>query len=68
MVFRIDEGVKGGEDALNFLIAGRDLLLSKVIEREGWGEREDMFRPVIPLQRFGNGVLSGFNTIVSICG
>jgi hypothetical protein len=68
MVFRIDQGVKGAQDALNFLIAGRDLLMGKVIEREGWGEREDLFRPVIPLQRFGNGVLSGLNALVSIRG
>jgi len=51
---KIDQGVKGAQDALDFLIARRDLLLSKIREREGLGEREDMFRPVIPLQRFGS--------------
>src|SRR5712691_5501039 len=65
MVFRSDQGVKGAQDARNVLIAGRALLLGKGIEREGWGEREDMFRPLIPLQRFGNGVLSGLNARVS---
>ena len=66
MVRRIDEGRKGVEDALNFLIAGRDLLMRKIIQREGLGEREDMFRPLIPLQRFGNGVWTGFDAIVAI--
>jgi hypothetical protein len=56
MVLRIDEGIKGGEDALNFLIAGRDLLLGKIIELKGLREREEMFRAIIPLQRFRNGV------------
>ncbi len=68
MVFRIDQGVQGAQDALNFLIAGRALLLGKVREREGLGEREDMCRPVIPLQRFGHGVLSGFKARVSLHG
>ena len=68
MLGRIDEGRKGGEDALDCLIAGRDLLLGKVIEGEGWGEGADMFRPVVPLQRFGNGVLTGFNAIVPLRG
>jgi hypothetical protein len=63
---KIDQGIKGAEDALKFLIAGRDLLLGKIIEREGLGEREDMFRPVIPLQRFGKGVRTGFDAIVSL--
>ena len=66
--FRINQGLKGGEDALDFLIAGRDLLLGKVIQREGLFECEEMFGPVISLQRFGNGVLAGLNTIVAIRG
>jgi hypothetical protein len=41
--FRINQGRKGVQDALNFLIAGRDLLLGTIIEGEGLGEREDMF-------------------------
>jgi len=68
MVHRIDEGVKGVEDALNFLITGRDLVLGTIIELEGLGEGENMFGPVIPLQRFGNGVLARFNAIVAILG
>ena len=64
----IDLGIQGSEDALDFLIAGRDVLLGKVRECEGWGEREDMFGAVIPLQRFGNGVGTGLNTIVPILG
>jgi hypothetical protein len=59
MVCRSDQGVPGAQDALHVLSAGRDLLLGKVREREGWGEREDMCRPVIPLQRLGHGVLRG---------
>jgi len=35
MVFRIDQGVKVSRTR-SILIAGRDLLLGKVIEREGW--------------------------------
>ena len=64
----IDLGIQGAEDALDFLSAGRDLLLGKVRECEGLCEREDMFGPVIPLQRFGNGVCTGFNPIVPILG
>ena len=66
MGFKIDQGIQCAEDALNFLIAGRDLLMRKIIQREGLGEREDMFRPVISLQRFGNGVRTGFDAIVPI--
>ena len=68
MLVGIDLGIQGSEDAFDFLIAGRDLLLGKVIEFEGLCEREDMFGAVIPLQRFGNGVCTGFNTIVPILG
>jgi len=64
--FKIDQGIQCAEDALNFLIAGRDVLMCKIIQREGLGEREDMFRPVIPLQRFGNGVRTGCDAIVAI--
>jgi hypothetical protein len=65
MVCRIDQGVKGAQAARNFLIAGRDLLLGKVREREGLGARAALCRPVIPLQRFGHGVLSGLHARVS---
>jgi hypothetical protein len=58
---RIDEGRKRAEDALDFLIAFGDVLLGKVIERERLGEREEMFRPIIPLERFGNGLWTGFD-------
>jgi len=68
MLRRIDEGIEGGEDALNVLIAGRDVLLSKIIEREGLGEGEHMFGAVIPLQRFGNGLLVRLHAIVPILG
>lgn len=68
MLLRIDEGIKGGEDALNFLIAGRDVLLSKIIECKGLREREEMFRAIIPLQRFGNGFRTGFDAIVPQLG
>lgn len=64
MGVKIDQGVTGAQDARDFLIASRDLLLSKIIEREGLGAREDMCRPVIPLERFGNGVLIRFDAIV----
>ena len=49
MLLRIDEGIKGVEDALDFLIAGRNLLLGEIIERKRLGECEDMFSTVIPL-------------------
>src|SRR5216117_3482240 len=55
----IDQRSKGTQDALDFLIAGRDLLVRKVIQRERLCEREDMFGPVIPLQGFGNSVFTG---------
>ena len=61
-------GSQGSEDALDVLIAGRDLLLGKVLECEGWGEREEMLGAVIPLQRFGHGVGTGLNPIVPILG
>jgi hypothetical protein len=53
---------------VNCLIAGRDLLLGKIIELKGWREREEMSRAIIPLQRFGNGVRTGFDAIVAILG
>jgi hypothetical protein len=68
MVLRIDEGIKGGEDALNFLIAGRDVLLGKIIERKGLREREAMCRTIIPLQRFGNGFRTGCDARIAIRG
>ena len=55
-----DQGSKGAKDALHFLIAGRDLLLGTIRERAGLGEREDMCRPLIPLQRF---VVSGLEVM-----
>jgi hypothetical protein len=61
-------GIHGREDARDFLIAGHDLLLGNVIECEGLGEREDMFGAVLSLQRFGNGVCTGLNTIVPLRG
>ena len=64
----IDLGIQGSEDACDFLIAGRDVLLGKVRECEGWCEREDLCGAVIPLQRFGNGVGTGLNTRVPIRG
>lgn len=66
MLLRIDEGIEGAEDALDFLIAVCDVLLGKVIQRERWCACEDMCRALIPLQRFGHGVLSGCNAIVTI--
>jgi hypothetical protein len=65
---KINQGRKGAEDTFDFLIAGRNLLLGKIIERQGLGEREDMFRSIIPLERFDNGVRTGFDAIVSILG
>ena len=66
MLLRIDEGIKGVEDALDFLIAGRNVLLGEIIERKGLGKCEDMFGAVIPLEGFGNSVLAGLNAIVPI--
>ena len=63
---KIDEGRKGAEDTRDFLITGRDVLLGKIIERQGLCEREDLCRPIIPLERFGNGVRTGFDAIVPI--
>jgi hypothetical protein len=65
MVGRIAQGVKGAQDARHVLLAGRHLRLGQVRAREGWGEREDLCRPGIPLQRFGNGGLSRCNASVS---
>ena len=62
----IDLGIQGSEDAFDFLIAGRNLLLGKIIECKGLGEREDMLRSIIPLERFDNAVRTGFDTRVSI--
>jgi hypothetical protein len=50
------------------LIAGRDVLLGTIIELKGWRERAEMFRAIIPLQRFGNGVRTGCDAIVAILG
>ncbi len=68
MFVGIDQRSKGTQDALDFLIAGRDLLVRKVIQRERLCERENMFGPVIPLQCFGNGVFTGLNAIVAVRG
>ena len=68
MLLRIDEGIKGVEDALDFLIAGRNVLLGEIIERKGLGKCEDMFGAVIPLEGLGNSVLAGLNAIVPIRG
>ena len=59
MSFKIDQGIQGAEDALHFLIAGRDVLMRIIIQREGLGECEDMFGTVITLQDFGNDVGTG---------
>lgn len=67
MLVGIDQRIEGTEDALNFLIAGRNVLLGKVIECQGLGECEDMFGAVIALQCFSNGVFTGFDAIVPIC-
>ena len=66
MGFTIAQGIKGVEDALDFLIAGRDVVMRNIIQREGLGERADMVRPLIPLQRFGNGVRTGCDARVPI--
>ena len=63
---RIDKGLKRAEDALDFLIAVGEVLLGKVIKRQRLGEREKMFRPVIALERFGNGLRTGFDAVVPI--
>ena len=68
MFVGIDQGRKGTQDARDFLIASRDLLVRKVIERERLGEREDRCGPVIPLQRFGQDVFTGCNAIVALRG
>lgn len=66
VVGTIDQGRKGAEDARNVLIAGGEVLLGTILEREGLGECEDMCRPVIPLQRCGNGVRTGCDTRVPL--
>ena len=66
MLVGIDLGIQGAEDALDFLIAGGDVLLGKVIEGQRLGEREKMFRPVIALERFGNGLWTGCDAVVPI--
>src|SRR5438093_9425014 len=63
---RIDQGFKRAEDALDFLLAVGDVLLGKVIEGQRLGEREKMFRPVIALERFGNGLWTGCDAVVPI--
>jgi hypothetical protein len=56
-LLRSDEGIAGGEAALNVLIAGRDVLLRKIRAREGLGEGAHLCGAGIPLQRFGQGIL-----------
>lgn len=63
--FRIDQGIKGAEDTLDFLIAVGHLLLGKIVELQRLCQRADMFGPVIPRQRFGTGSLPGLNTLVT---
>jgi hypothetical protein len=63
---RIDAGLKRAEDTLNFLIAVGDVLLGNVLERQRLRQCEKMCRPVIPLQRFGNGFWTGFHAVVAI--
>jgi hypothetical protein len=62
---RSDEGLKRAEDARDVLIAVGDGLLGKVLQRARVCEREDMCRAVIPLQRFGHGVLMGLHAIIT---
>jgi hypothetical protein len=56
-LLRSDEGIAGGEAALNVLIAGRDVLRRKSRAREGLGEGAHLCGAGIPLQRFGQGIL-----------
>jgi hypothetical protein len=63
---RIDAGRKRAADALDVLIAVGDGLRGNVIERQRWGERAKMCRPGIPLERFGNGLWTGFDAVVPI--
>ena len=61
----INQGRQGAEDACDFLIAGRQVLLGTIRECQGWGKRADMFRSLIALQRFDNGVQTGGDARVS---
>jgi hypothetical protein len=61
----INQGRQGAEDACDFLIAGRQVLLGTIRECQGWGKRADMFRSLIALERFDNGVQTGGDARVS---
>lgn len=68
MVRRIDERLKGVEDALNVLIAGCDVLLGTIIALEGLGECKHMFGAVIARQRFRNGIRARLHARVAVLG
>ncbi len=61
---RIDAGRTRAEDALDCLIAVGEVLLGKVRERQRWGTRAKMCRPVIPRERFGHGLGTGCDAVV----
>ena len=61
---RIDAGRTRAEDALDCLIAVGEVLLGKVSERQRWGTRAKMCRPVIPRERFGHGLGTGCDAVV----
>ncbi len=63
---KLDQGIKGAEAARNVWIAGRALRLGTIRARAGWGEREDLCRPVIPRQRLGTRVRTGCAASVSL--
>jgi hypothetical protein len=47
---------------------GEDAMDRWGLEPRHWRERAEMFRAIIPLQRFGNGVRTGCDAIVAILG
>jgi hypothetical protein len=57
---RIDAGRQRAEGACAVLSAGGALPLGNVRERQRWGARAKMGRPVIPCQRVGDGLWTGF--------
>jgi hypothetical protein len=63
---RIDAGRNRAADALDVLIAVGDGRRGNVIERQRWGERAKMLRPVIPLARFGHGLWTGCDAVVPL--
>jgi len=61
---RIKAGRKRAEDAFACLIAVGAVPRGKVIERQRWGERAKMVRPVSPCKRCGDGRWPGFDAVV----